>query len=154
VGDVAERSTVINTVAAQEFGSDYTDPFDVAAVGARVEWRRSETVVLSLVGAAERHRPLAVHARPVSGPFEPPIPADWEDVVRGVLRYERPATPWVAGTLAAHAELRGQTSIDGSGRSSGRLAGDADLVLPFGGGLRAIRSWTLAAATVGGRVAP
>ena len=33
VGDIAERSTAVNSFAAQEFGSDATDPYHVWAVG-------------------------------------------------------------------------------------------------------------------------
>src|SRR5688572_19275865 len=36
-GDVQERSRLINSIAAQEFGSDFTDPYGVQAVGLGLE---------------------------------------------------------------------------------------------------------------------
>jgi hypothetical protein len=74
VSDEQETSLVRNTIAAQEFGSDYTDTYDVRAVTlsgslARFGWRPSFDL------AYERHQPLTVHARPASGRFEPTIPA-------------------------------------------------------------------------------
>jgi hypothetical protein len=74
VSDEQETSLVQNTMAAQEFGSDYTDTYDVRGASlsgslARFGWRPS-------VGFAyEEHQPLAVHARPASGRFQPTIPA-------------------------------------------------------------------------------
>src|SRR3954471_9972923 len=74
VSDDQETSLVLNSIAAQEFGSDYTDTYDSRGVSlawslARFGWRPS----LNL--AYERHEPLAVHARPATGTFEPTIPA-------------------------------------------------------------------------------
>jgi hypothetical protein len=74
VSDEQETSLVRNTIAAQEFGSDYTDTYDVRAVTlsgslARFGWRPSFDL------AYERHQPLTVHARPASGRFQPAIPA-------------------------------------------------------------------------------
>src|SRR5687768_1722453 len=74
VSDEQETSLVRNTIAAQEFGSDYTDTYDVRRISlggslSRPGWRPS------LEYAYERHRPLFVNARPASGEFEPTIPA-------------------------------------------------------------------------------
>ncbi|GAC1413376.1 MAG: hypothetical protein NVSMB53_10930 [Gemmatimonadaceae bacterium] len=74
VSDEQETSLVRNTIAAQEFGSDYTDTYDVRAISlsgslARFGWRPSVDL------AYERHQPLAIHARPASGRFQPTIPA-------------------------------------------------------------------------------
>ena len=74
VSDEQETSMVMNSIAAQEFGSDYTDTYDARAIGlsgslARLGWRPSFEL------AYERHEPLTVHARPANGSFEPTIPA-------------------------------------------------------------------------------
>jgi hypothetical protein len=74
VGDISEGSSLRNSLAAQEFGSDYTDPYDVHAVGGMLQasalgWR------WSLEGGFERQRPLAVHATPARGRFAATVPA-------------------------------------------------------------------------------
>jgi hypothetical protein len=96
VGDEAETSLVRNTIAAQEFGSDYTDTYDVrsislAAALARTGWR--PTLELSY----ERHEPLLVHARPASGSFEPTIPALALHETRATLGLDRPTSLTFAG---------------------------------------------------------
>src|SRR3954464_13034546 len=68
VGDEQETSLVRNTIAAQEFGSDYTDTYDLRALSlsgslARAGWRPSFGL------SWEQHDPLAVHARPANGRF-------------------------------------------------------------------------------------
>lgn len=107
VGDVAERSTVVNTLAAQEFGSDYTDPYLVRAVGADVEIGSAGNFKWRLTGSYERQSPLAVHAQPVTRAFEPTVPARDEHATRFTLEAERPLSPWYLGSeLATHGELR------------------------------------------------
>jgi hypothetical protein len=106
LGEVAERSVLVNSLAAQEFGSDYTDPFRAEAVDAAftlpiagVSW----TLDLS----RERHSALAMHAAPASGRFEPPIPADSGRSLRGRLIAERPTGLWHGGLeVRARGELR------------------------------------------------
>ncbi len=73
-GDEAEASMLRNSIAAQEFGSDYTDPFAVKGVSLTAlsggqPWRLSASL------AFERQGSVSVHARPVVGHFEPVIPA-------------------------------------------------------------------------------
>src|SRR3954466_14562094 len=70
VSDEQETSLARNTIAAQEFGSDYTDTYDVRGISlagsfARLGWRPSFEI------AYEQHGRLAVHARPANGRFEP-----------------------------------------------------------------------------------
>jgi len=105
VSDDQETSLVRNTIAAQEFGSDYTDTYDVRRVSlaaslARSGWRPS------LELAYERHEPLVVHARPASGSFEPTIPALSLHESRATLRLERPTSLTFGGyELGAHLTL-------------------------------------------------
>ncbi|HEX9083196.1 MAG TPA: hypothetical protein VF836_00545, partial [Gemmatimonadaceae bacterium] len=102
VSDEQETSLVRNTIAAQEFGSDYTDTYDARAVSlsgsvARLGWRPSFEL------AYERHEPVAVHARPASGSFEPTIPAVSLHESRLTAGLDRGATLTFAGyELGAH----------------------------------------------------
>ena len=63
-GDIQERSRLVNSIAAQEFGSDYTDPYGVQAVGLGLEAIGVKGFRLQLDGSLERQRPLAVRATP------------------------------------------------------------------------------------------
>jgi hypothetical protein len=75
VGDVAERSTAVNSFAAQEFGSDATDPYDVGAVGVAAELGEYGGLRWRLEGAWERQDSLSIHASPAWGRYERTIPA-------------------------------------------------------------------------------
>ena len=75
-GDFSEGSSLKNSLAAQEFGSDYTDPFEVRRAGLSVS-----TSVLGirwdLQAALGRHLALSVNASSAHGRFEPTTPV-WE----------------------------------------------------------------------------
>ncbi len=107
VSDDQEVSLVRNSIAAQEFGSDYTDTYDVRGVSlawsvARFSWRPS------LEAAYERHEPLFVHARPATGTFEPTIPALAVREARVTLGLDRPTSLSLGGfELGAHLGLTG-----------------------------------------------
>jgi hypothetical protein len=74
-GDQQERSGVINTVASQEFGSDYTDPYRVRGGGVGVDFPSFAATYWRLDGSIEQQDPLGVAAHPVVGNFEPTIAA-------------------------------------------------------------------------------
>jgi hypothetical protein len=107
VSDEQETSLARNTIAAQEFGSDYTDTYDVRALGlsgslARFGWRPSFDL------AYEQHAPLSVHASPANGRFEPTIPAFGLHEVRLALALDRPTSLTYGGfELGAHLGLSG-----------------------------------------------
>lgn len=90
VSEEAERSRVINSFAAQEFGSDYSDPVD--ARGGSVLFRAPavRSVIPSLEVSSERQRALSLHARTVFGKFEPTLPADSVRETRALLAFDRP----------------------------------------------------------------
>ncbi|NUQ21272.1 MAG: hypothetical protein HOQ09_09965 [Gemmatimonadaceae bacterium] len=92
VGDEPEVSLVRNSVAAQEFGSDYTDPYGVRSVGARAIWSWQSGLVWRLEGSLERQRPLAVHATPATGRYGPTLAARAQHGPRVVLSLERPTS--------------------------------------------------------------
>src|SRR2546426_6360813 len=102
VSDEQETSLVRNTIASQEFGSDYTDTYDVRAVSlagslARFGWRPSFEV------AYEQHEPLAVHAHPANGRFESTVPAQSLHEGHLTLGLDRPTSLTFGGyELGAH----------------------------------------------------
>jgi hypothetical protein len=97
--DEAETSAARNSLAAQEFGSDYTDPYDARGVSLGLDlpdvWHGFRP---SFEVAYEREGALAVHARPFAGRYEPTIPAERLDAVRLTLGAERPAAPGPFGS--------------------------------------------------------
>ena len=102
VSEEQETSLVRNTIAAQEFGSDYTDTYDVRALTlaaslARFGWRPS------LALAYEWQVPVAVHASPANGRFEPTIPAQVLHETRVGLALDRSTSLSFGGLeLGAH----------------------------------------------------
>jgi len=107
VGDVAERSGVMNSLAAQEFGSDYTDPYLVEAGGARYELPQLGSTIIRFTGSYEHQRPLFVHATPVTREYGPTIPADDRHATRWVLEADRVPSLWWFGTeLTFRADAR------------------------------------------------
>jgi hypothetical protein len=146
--DEPEVSLLRNSFASQEFGSDYTEPYDARGVvvatqlGARygLRWRAE--------AGYERHAPLAVNATPAFGRFERTIPAARASASRLVLAADRAtaAAPFGA-TLSGRVEARA-TRFDprGSGPDAlaerttvGRLAGVAEAARPFGARQLALR---------------
>ena len=135
VGDDPETSLVRNTIAAQEFGSDFTDTYDLRAVSitaslARLGWRPS------LELAYERHDPLFVNARPAGGSFEPTIPALALRESRVTLALDRPTTLTFSGyELGAHLAVSGIRRESGLNAFPGRYLRPSlvlDLERPFG----------------------
>jgi len=129
-----ETSLIRNTIAAQEFGSDYTDPYDVrraalTATLARSGWRPSVTL------AVERHSGLTVNATPAHGAFEPTVPAAALRERRIVVSLDRPTALTFGGyELGARVALTASDVV-----TDGTLYGDVlrssvmiDLQRPFG----------------------
>ncbi|HET7613080.1 MAG TPA: hypothetical protein VFK26_04090 [Gemmatimonadaceae bacterium] len=155
VSDEQETSMVRNTIAAQEFGSDYTDTYDVRALSlngslARFGWRPSFRL------AYERHDPLAVNARPANGAFQPTIPATPLRETTLGFALDRPTSLSFDGfELGAHLGLTGIHR-----RSSGpaplgqfvRPSFSLDLQRPFGSSRLVLH--TVAAAIFGADTVP
>jgi hypothetical protein len=149
-GDAAETSLARNSIAAQEFGSDYTDPYDVRAAGVGVTLGERVGLRWRAEGAWERQRALLVHATPSNGRYEPTLPAAAVDGARLSLFAERPLDVGPFGTqLRVAAELRG--GFFGGDTSFGRLAVEAEAERPLGDGQLALRT---IAAGVAGRALP
>ena len=135
VADDQETSLVRNTIAAQEFGSDFTDTYDVRGVSlaaslARLGWRPSLEV------AYERHEPLVVHARPATGSFEPTILALALRESRATLGLDRPTTLTFSGyELGAHltvSAIRRESRLNAFPGKYLRPSLVLDLERPFG----------------------
>ncbi|MFL5593687.1 MAG: hypothetical protein ACJ785_03625 [Gemmatimonadaceae bacterium] len=135
VSDEQETSLVRNTIAAQEFGSDYTDTYDARTISVSgslgpLRWRPSFEL------AYERHEPLAVHARPANGSFEPTIPALALHETRFTLGLDRPTTLTFAGfELGAHLGVSGIMRVSGTDSLHGQFFRPSiivDLQKPFG----------------------
>lgn len=73
-GDISEGSSLKNSLAAQEFGSDYTDPLDARRSGLNLS-AGALGIRWDLEAAYVRQRALSVHASSAHGRFEPTIPA-------------------------------------------------------------------------------
>ncbi|HET7631407.1 MAG TPA: hypothetical protein VFK16_03735 [Gemmatimonadaceae bacterium] len=172
--DEPQRSGVINSMAAQEFGSDATEPFDVKAAGvtatipaAGFRW----TVALS----REEQRGVAVHATPAEGRFASTIGAPRYDPWHLALRADRDVpVKWQGAeftwSVSGDAYRNTYDSLDycppsallqacaAPARTLGRIAAIADVRRPFGDGGLELRSHTVAAfvgaTDQGGRYVP
>jgi hypothetical protein len=106
LGDVQERAFFVNSIAAQEGGSDYTDPYRVDVIGAAVGMPVAGAT-WTLDVSHERHRALTIHATPAHGRFESLMPVDSVSQIRARVLVERPTALWFGGSeLRARFELR------------------------------------------------
>ncbi|HUQ80697.1 MAG TPA: hypothetical protein VM076_06160 [Gemmatimonadaceae bacterium] len=106
-GDEPETSVIRNTIAAQEVGSDYTDPYDARGASLTLDFGRRWGGRWRLTGGYEWQDTLAVHARPSWGSYEPTRRVEKLHGPRVSLTYERPTALTVAGAeLRVEAELR------------------------------------------------
>ncbi len=113
VGDVQERSGAANSLAAQEFGSDYVDPYEATALGGQLQLRKVGGIDWNIRGAAEKPRTLAVHAAPVVNRFLPTVAVDERRSLRFSVSAEHPTALALLGTeLRWTAELREATPLD------------------------------------------
>ena len=140
VGDEAEVSQLRNSIAAQEFGADLTDPYDVRQVGVVVSLGAPGSTHWRIELAAESQRALGVHASPSTGRYMPTIPAAAVDGVHLMLAADRAITPsFTEGSLRLHGEIRAARYTPAGGVSEfavARFAGAATYVRPLG-------AWTL-----------
>jgi hypothetical protein len=151
-GDIDEVSMLRNSFAAQEFGSDYTDPFDTRGVALRALLGHRWGTAWSVSGMYERQSSLAVHATPAFGRFEPTIPALAATVGGVTIATERALTPVRWGLwLGTRAELRRDWVRPTSGAPRfgvARAFADLRVERPFGAHRLVLRS-TIAAVDAG-----
>ena len=119
-GDVVERSRLVNSLAAQEFGSDATDPYHVEGGGIGLDAHELWGMRWRLDGSLERQRALEIRATPAQGSFPRILPATRLRATRVTLAADRATALSFLGTeLRASLELR-----------ASRLTSD-DSALPF-----------------------
>ncbi len=82
VGDLPEVSGLRNSIAAQEFGSDWTDPYGVAGGTLRLAFAPRGRTRLAVELGRERHAPLDLRAAPAAGRYEQLFAADRVTVSR------------------------------------------------------------------------
>jgi hypothetical protein len=113
----------VNTFAAQEFGSDATDPYDVRAVGVAAELGVHGGLHWRLEGSYERQDSLRIHASPAWGSYERTIPALALHEERLTLSFDRPAPVLLGGfELRFGGQLRGGALQPLEGGSEGNAA--------------------------------
>lgn len=129
-GDVAEGSMLAMSIAAQEFGADHTDPYDVRGLGVRLDAGVGAGFRWSVSASREEQRSLSIHATPANGRFGPTIPALALQASRVCVGLDRLPSRGPAGTTwRAHAELRGETfaAADTASERGGQTVGRAFL---------------------------
>ncbi|HLV24756.1 MAG TPA: hypothetical protein VKZ41_00460 [Gemmatimonadales bacterium] len=155
MGDIAETSRARNSLAAQEFGSDYTNPYEVRAAGVRLGIGNAAGVRWRLEGAYETHRQLYVHASPANGSYERTFPVR---EIHGASASLSGDTRYMEGPAGTVYRWGGRVSLAmpyGSG-SSGDLAGRASMTLDVEGRVsgRRVFSRTTVAGVVGSNPLP
>ena len=154
IGVVAEGSGLRNTLAAQEFGADWTSPFerDVIALRADLPARFERRWRLGVEVASERQRQARVNATPSRGTYAA-VPEILNDrFIRGSLFVRRPTALAIWGTEVALSASLEAFQSQFSRRTFGRTSVDLDVQRPVGRDRLVLR--TIAVAAAGQTVAP
>jgi hypothetical protein len=155
VSDEAETSRARNSIAAQEFGSDYTDPYDARSVALTTHLPLGN-LWLGFDASYERHAPLSIHASPATGSFEATIPALRLRERTATLSLNRPTSLTIGGWEAAGRISATGISYRADGATRDRFLArpllSLDLQKPFGG--TRIVLHTLGAAAITDAVVP
>ncbi|UCG86758.1 MAG: hypothetical protein JSW71_23165 [Gemmatimonadota bacterium] len=159
MGDVEEASLLKNSLAAGLFANDYTQPYDVWSAGASVDLGISGGTRLSVTASYERHGRLAVNASPLSGEYNPTVPAWSLEGGRLVVSVARRSGTILLGTeLGWDLELTGglfegrDTTLSQEPLLVGRVAARLDAVRRFGSAALVFR--TVAAVAGGSHAVP
>jgi hypothetical protein len=124
--DVAEASGLRNSIAAQEFGADFTEPYRVRGFDLRAEYRIGSGLTASVTVARESTDSARLAATPAWGTYRPLIAVPSQKHWR--TEYGLSLSSWavlggaVDGNVAV--QLRNVTDADGPGlaiRTTGRL---------------------------------
>jgi len=154
-GDVEERSLLVNSFAAQEYGSDFTDPYETRAAGLTLGLGAWHHVRFTLTGSYEDQTALAVHAIPFAGAYGPTLPAwalrEW----RVALHAERDWMLDAVSSLRVAVTARGgwitqlDTAVSPNAPRYARLFAEGVLSRAIGADRLVLRT-TLGAVTPGG----
>ncbi|HET6679577.1 MAG TPA: hypothetical protein VFG84_00120 [Gemmatimonadaceae bacterium] len=141
---VAETSGLRNSIAAQEFGSDYTEPYDAWGGALSLSFGEIGPFRWKLEGGWERQRGVEVAAMPSAGHYEPTIRAMPLSGARASLLAELPERAgWFGSRLAGDLRLSGanvRVRSEGAGVPAGerlafgRLSGTFDGSRELGSG--------------------
>jgi len=138
-GDVQEVSGLRNTIAAQEFGTDMTDEFRSRGVTLGIDAGELFGARWKLTLDRDQQSALAVHAKPVSGAFQPAFAADsvteWRATLSGF--HAKSDAPFGSTLQLNGAVSAARSHFDGGARLgteewSGRIVGAAQFERPFG----------------------
>ena len=130
-GDAAERSIALNSIASQEFGSDFTDLYHSRGGSLVVQLAPIAGWNASVEGAIERQHGVSAHATPATGHYEGTIHALELRQTRGTLSLDRPTTLGPFGfEIQSHAELS-LIRFRGTGRDGYSTLGRASLRTKF-----------------------
>ncbi len=140
-GDVQEVSGLRNSIGAQEFGNDLTSEYRSRGLALTLDAGEAFGARWSLSLSRDQQSPLAVHAKPVTGAFQPAFAADsltaWSAKLSAFhARGEAPfgSTLQLRGTFEASRAHFDASAHAGDTRWTGRAAVDAQIERPFGEG--------------------
>jgi hypothetical protein len=137
-GDIQEVSYLRNSFAAQEFGSDYTDPFAVRGLGLEVRLGERLGIEWGIRSLVERQARAEVNAAPSTGRYEQTIPAVPAEAIEAEVHASRALLPaplglWVGGRLEARgATVRPLGAPGTEPLRIGRLFGELSVERPLG----------------------
>ena len=142
--DVQETSVLRNSIAAQEFGADFTEPYHVRGFDVRATYAVGARLSLSIRVAREQTDSARLEATPARGTFRPLMAVPQENQWPTELGLTLSSTPWLGGTVEGEVagRLRTVTEEDGD-RVAGRVTGRFQYARPTG-------SSALVASTFGG----
>ena len=107
-GDQRETSQVISSIAAQEFGSDFTDLYGARGASLTLRSRPLLGWTLSAETRAEKQRRLAVNATPSNGRYEDVIAAAFVKDRRYTIAADRPTR---LAAFGFEAQASGEASL-------------------------------------------
>ncbi|MEO7218214.1 MAG: hypothetical protein ABI026_08465, partial [Gemmatimonadaceae bacterium] len=157
VSVVAERSGLVNSFAAQEYGSDYTGLFSARGGSLTLSAPTGMTIRPSLEFAVENQGMVGVHGEPAAGHYEPAQPATGLREARATLNLDAPRFDLFGMSSTASLSLSAVRDRDnaGAGLTSelGKGIGTLSGARSFGTGQLAI-SFLAAGITNAPRIAP
>ncbi len=135
--DTPETSGIRNSIAAQEFGSDYSEPWDVRGISLGLELGAPGSSRWGIEAAYLRNRAVAVAAQPATGRYEPTLAVASGEGPMLTMGAERPPGAWPGGLNArGRAEIRFGRESNPAGDPStfARAYGELQLERPAGPG--------------------
>ncbi len=152
LGDVVEVSGLRNSLASQEFGSDWTQPIGAVGGSLRLQWAPPERGRVWAEFALQDERALVGNRfAPAQGEFEPTFPALALKRRAVTVGVERAPGAWRVGAYATASEWSPRAG-SASGRSL-RASADVEFSAPLGARTQ-LRTRLVAAALSSGAVPP